>query len=202
MDKQLEQEEWRDIAGYEGIYQVSDLGRVRSLDRIKITSNNGKEYLAEIKGVLIVQERSKSSVRVRMSKEGVGTWFKLDKLVATTFLKEPLEGGSLIHIDGDPFNNAVTNLKWGSSNVKAKRSKRKVKQVKTYKTLAELKAAYDSGEISEKNKLNIGEDYTSVYSHEQQEEKYIKVFDGGEPHKLLKEALDLLGIPNSYNYNK
>ena len=198
MDAQLTPEEWRDIAGYEGIYEVSDLGRVRSLDRIKLTSNKGREYQSEIKGVLLQIERSKGSERVILSKEGVKTWFQLSKLVSTTFLKEPPEGASLIHIDRNPFNNAVTNLKWVSSKVRGERNRRKVEEVKTYKTLAELKVAYESGEISKEDNLNIDNDYTSVSIPDPQDDSgYITVFEGGFPQELLRQALDLLGIPNS-----
>jgi hypothetical protein len=196
VDKQLEQEEWRDVAEYEGLYQVSDLGRVRSLDRIKLTSNKGREYQSEIKGVLLTGERSSGSERVILSKEGIKTWFQLSKLVASTFLKEP-KVASLIHIDGNPFNNAVTNLKWVGSVVKPKENKKKVTEVKTYKTLAELKAAYDSGEISKENKLLIDNDYTAVAIPDpNDQDDYITVFGGSFPSKLLREALDLLGIPN------
>ena len=71
MDEQLTQEEWRDIADYEGLYQVSDLGRVRSLDRIKLTSNKGRHYTSEIKGVPLTGERSSGSERVGLCKEGI-----------------------------------------------------------------------------------------------------------------------------------
>ena len=197
MTERLTQEEWRDIADYEGLYQVSDLGRVRSLDRIKLTSNKGRHYTSEIKGVPLKEERSSGSERVTLCKEGIKSWFQLSKLVASTFLKEPPEEASLIHIDGNPFNNAVTNLKWVGSVVKPEENKGKVKKVKKYKTLSELKAAYESGEISEEDSLTIDNDSTTVYIPDlEANNDYIKVFDGGCPAELLEEALSLLGIPN------
>lgn len=57
-----------------------------------------------------------------------------------------------------------------------------------YKTLAELKAAYDAKEITEPVML----DNDCSFAYEGSE----KVFDGGGPEELLREALDLLGIPN------
>ena len=66
-----------------------------------------------------------------------------------------------------------------------------------YNTLAELKAAYDLGEISKEDKLSIDNDCTSVSIPDpEDEDDYITVFKGGFPADLLKEALDLLGIPN------
>jgi hypothetical protein len=68
-----------------------------------------------------------------------------------------------------------------------------------YNTLAELKAAYDSGEISKKDKLSIDNDYTSLsIADPEDEDDYITVFKGRLPKDLLKEALDLLGIPNEF----
>lgn len=61
-----------------------------------------------------------------------------------------------------------------------------------YNTLSELKAAYESGEISEEDSLTIDNDSTTVYVSD---DDYIKVFDGGCPAELLEEALSLLGIP-------
>lgn len=58
-----------------------------------------------------------------------------------------------------------------------------------YKTLKALKAAYDSGKISEP--MMIDNDNTSVW-----QEGNGQVFAGGSPEDLLREALDLLGIPN------
>lgn len=57
-----------------------------------------------------------------------------------------------------------------------------------YKTLKDLKAAYEKGEVTEPVRLD--NDATFVYQGDD------KVFDGGNPEDLLVEALDLLGIPN------
>jgi hypothetical protein len=66
-----------------------------------------------------------------------------------------------------------------------------------YKTLAELKAAYESGELSKEDSvLTIDTDSTVVYAEgHPQADEYGLVFEGGSPEDLLKEALDILGIP-------
>ena len=112
MSEELKQEEWRDIAGYEGLYQVSDLGRVRSLNRVRIVSNKEKEYQTVIKGRLLKGDPYKDVRRVILSKDGVKRWLHIGKLVAAAFLKELPRSGRLIHIDGDTHNNALPNLKW------------------------------------------------------------------------------------------
>lgn len=65
-----------------------------------------------------------------------------------------------------------------------------------YKTLKELKVAYDSRELSRDNCLIIDNDCASVYACENEDDELQKVFDGGDYLTLLQEALDLLGIPN------
>ena len=66
-----------------------------------------------------------------------------------------------------------------------------------YNTLAELLAAYKSGELSKEDKLSIDNDCTSVSTVDpEDDDDYITVFEGGIPEELLKQALDLLGIPN------
>ena len=65
-----------------------------------------------------------------------------------------------------------------------------------YQTLAELKAAYDSGELSREDWLTIDNDCTPVYRD--REGEFEKVFDGENPECLLAEALKLLGIPFNY----
>ena len=52
----MEQEIWKDVVGWEGLYQVSNIGRVRSLDRIVIRSINGNKF---VKGVLLKLQKDK-----------------------------------------------------------------------------------------------------------------------------------------------
>lgn len=66
-----------------------------------------------------------------------------------------------------------------------------------YATLADLKAAYDSGELSRENWLTIDNDHTSVYDRVNDNFQE-KLFDGCDPASLLGEALTLLGIPWEY----
>jgi hypothetical protein len=66
-----------------------------------------------------------------------------------------------------------------------------------YKTLQELKDAIDNKDPLTTNAyLTIDNDSTSIYSEEDEDGDCILLFDGGMPEALLKEALDLLGIPN------
>jgi len=91
-------EEWKDIPNYEGYYQVSDLGNIKSLKRSgkvlsKIVANNG--YL-----------------RVHLSKDATKKVWGIHQLVAMAFLGHKPNGHKIIvdHIDGDRTNNNLYNL--------------------------------------------------------------------------------------------
>jgi hypothetical protein len=94
---------WKDIEGYEGLYQVSDTGLVKSLKR---NNTNGKVLRPVPKGKELYH-------RVRLSKKAtVKTWF-VHQLVARAFC-HMTEGSEVMHLDGDRQNNKAENLRWGS----------------------------------------------------------------------------------------
>jgi hypothetical protein len=88
--------EWRDIPGYEGIYQASTTGFIRSESRV--LKGRGNNY--------------KTGSRVSLWKDGVRKDFLVARLVALTFLGVPTDGYTVNHIDGNRMNNAVNNLEW------------------------------------------------------------------------------------------
>lgn len=90
-------EEWRDIKGYEGKYQVSNLGRVKVILTNKIK----------------VLEKSKNGyIRVSLYKHNKLKHWLLHRLVITTFNGESEEKRYVDHIDGNPENNILSNLRW------------------------------------------------------------------------------------------
>lgn len=99
-------EEWRPVAGCEGIYDVSNLGRVRSLARV---NRKGQPVRGRILKQLI---RRDGRPQVNASLNGVRKTFHVHRLVATAFLGEPRPGEVVCHGDGDPANNAARNLRW------------------------------------------------------------------------------------------
>ena len=96
-------EEWRDIEGYEGLYQVSNLGRVRSL--------NCRGHKGCI-GILTPRLDGKGYEMVALYKEGKARNTKVHRLVAQAFIPNPNNYPQVNHKDEDKTNNNVDNLEW------------------------------------------------------------------------------------------
>jgi hypothetical protein len=96
---------WKDIPNYEGRYQVSNTGLVRS-----IVTNHGKPQ-DKIKPSYI-RSNSCQYLYVSLSKLGVPTSFAVHRLVATVFVENPNNKSMVNHIDGNKLNNKACNLEW------------------------------------------------------------------------------------------
>ena len=104
------EEEWRDIEGYVGIYQVSNLGRVKSLDRMRTTKTGRKSF---IKGRVITPEKSKDGyVSIKLNNNGMSKKKILHRIVAKAFIPNPENKPYVNHIDYDRTNAKASNLEW------------------------------------------------------------------------------------------
>ena len=92
-------EEWRPVKDYEGLYEVSSLGRVKSLWL-------GKER------ILKLVANTNGYLRVQLYKDGKQQMKKVHRLVAEAFLENPLGLPQVNHLDEVKTNNAVSNLEW------------------------------------------------------------------------------------------
>lgn len=107
MDNNIETEEWRDIEGYEGLYQVSNCGRVKSLDRYVTT----KKGIMFYKGKILRPGKDRGGyLYVILGKDTKRTTFSIHRLVWTAFNGQRPEGMQINHIDEDKSNNAIENL--------------------------------------------------------------------------------------------
>lgn len=104
---------WRDIAGYEGLYEVSNEGQVRRLIRLVQSAHDRGER--RVAGLLKPQRNSKGRLRVNLCKEGIAKWHQVHRLVLIAFTgPPPFEGAECRHMDGNPERNCIGNLEWGT----------------------------------------------------------------------------------------
>ena len=103
--KYLINEQWLPIKGYEGLYEISDYGRVRSLNYWK----KGKRK------VLKCHARIGYYIKTSLVKNGVRKYYRVHRLVAQAFLPPPMEGENQVeHLNTDKRDNRVKNLRWVS----------------------------------------------------------------------------------------
>lgn len=102
---------WKDIPGYEGFYQASNLGNIRSIDRVVPHGKNGfvKAKSKQLKAALYQGYYKVALCTNRKLKS-----FYVHKLVAITFIGPKIDGKEINHIDGNKINNSVLNLEWCS----------------------------------------------------------------------------------------
>ena len=153
-------EVWKDIEGYEGLYQVSSLGRVRSMDRT-VYSRDG--WHRSLKGQLLKPLLNRGEGRyayVNLSKGHGYKSFLIHRLVLESFKPNPNPEiyTQCNHIDEDRFNNTVENLEWctakdnvnhGTRNERANKPLRKA--VAMYTKDGELLKLFESTKDAERH---------------------------------------------------
>ena len=103
----MEKEIWKDIKDYEGIYQISNIGRIKSLDRY---CNNRL-----IKGKILSPHLAKGYLKINLYKNGKSKHFAIHSLVAEAFIPNPNNYPEVNHKDENKENNNVDNLEWCDS---------------------------------------------------------------------------------------
>lgn len=115
----MQEEIWKDIQGYEGIYQVSSLGRVKSLPRENRYFNSlaGKECVRHYKERIMKLKKNRGgymTAHLRDEENGKEDWPTVHRLVATAFIPNPNEKPTINHKDGIKVNNFLENLEWAT----------------------------------------------------------------------------------------
>ncbi len=101
-------ERWRPVVGYEGAYEVSDLGRVRSLDRV---TDRGRKWRGRMMSPCPLQN---DYVIVTLWREGKQRSPLVHRLVLAAFVGPAPDGHEALHRDGNRANNQLSNLAWGT----------------------------------------------------------------------------------------
>ena len=143
-----EREEWRDIPGYEGRYEVSSLGNIRSLDGVVecVTQKTGTVWHKRVKGRIKKPTIAKNGYYVVTL--GHGNLRYVHELVALAFFGERPARAYICHGDGNPKNNTVDNLRYDTpaeNNRDKLRYGGTMKKLKMDDVLA-IRAAAETGE--------------------------------------------------------
>lgn len=111
-------EEWRPVVGYEGIYEVSNLGVIKSLDR--------KDSLGRYREGRIISQINiggKGYLGFQPSKNGIKKNLKIHHAVAYAFIGNRPMGKVIDHIDNDKSNNNLSNLRYISNRINCSKDK-------------------------------------------------------------------------------
>ena len=103
---------WRPVLEWEGLYEVSDDGRVRSLDRVIVKSDGRQQAVCG--RVLAASPNGDGYPCVRLCDDRGQITRKVHHLVLAAFVGPRPAGMEALHADDNPINNHATNLRWGT----------------------------------------------------------------------------------------
>ena len=170
----MEKEIWKDIKGYEGLYQASTMGRIRSMDR-KVIRSDGQIRNFKSKIIKPVKKiKNNETLFVSLSKNNRLKTYTVHKLVMLAFKGERPDGMVICHKDGDTTNNNLNNLRYDTpleNNIDQFRhgiEKGKLSNDDVLKVRKMYKDGYKTKEISEffnvgkwvVQRINSGENYS------------------------------------------
>lgn len=125
------EEFWKDIKGYEGFYQVSNLGRVKSL--AKYQKGNGGSIFWRKETILKPANSGRGYLMVVLIKNKKRKSYILHRLVADAFIPNPYNLPQVNHKDENKTNNVVSNLEWCDNKYNSNYGTRNIRIIQTRK---------------------------------------------------------------------
>lgn len=168
----MEQEIWKDIPGYKGLYQVSNLGRVKALPKLV---GRGKRYHASEKFIKL-QKTQNGYMIATLSRDGNKNRFLVHRLVAIVFIDNPLDLPFINHKNEIKTDNRVENLEWCTAKYNSNYGARNQK-------ISAAKVGHEvSKETREKlSKMNKGELHP-MFGKKRSPETCKRISDGVKMH--------------------
>lgn len=113
----LDAEEWRDIQGFEGVYQVSNLGRVKRVSRVDTYTRSDTHKVCErrVADKILKPAVTQDYYEVNLVRGDSSQYRRVHRIVAEAFIPNPFNLPQINHIDGNKENNEVSNLEWCTS---------------------------------------------------------------------------------------
>ena len=148
-------EKWKPIPGYKGFYEISDFGRVRSINRIVPHSQGPRKRRGKILRQIIHRQ---GYPRVDLCRDGKKIRYYVHRLIAERFISNPNNLPCVCHKDDNPMNLYVDNLFWGThkdnmndmtSKGRANKFTRPIFCVETGEIFQSVKAAADEHNVSQ-----------------------------------------------------
>lgn len=150
-------ENWKDVPGYLGLYQVSDTGKVKSLARKVYNSHNGLVTVHE--KILTPAQTYSGHLNVILCKNGKRKTHLVHSLVMTSFCGPAPDGLEIRHLNSDPTDNRLCNLKYGTrteNHIDASALGRLGRQKLTPIEVREIRRRAEAGELQKDLALEFG----------------------------------------------
>ena len=165
------EEIWKDIKGYEGLYQVSNLGRVKSVER-KVNANirNVKERTIKSKILKLIKDDD-GCIYANLRKSNKYLKKSISKLVAQAFIPNYEGKGHIVHLDNNLENNTVDNLKnvVGRTKKSRKEYQRKYYKLNSKKLIDKQKKKYVKKADIIKERVKTVNDNSRIYATKHRE---------------------------------